>query len=229
MNRINLFESDKPVALLGGAAVSDSLLDDVLGLAHAVAAADGGAAHALARGIQPHLVVGDMDSLSRADAARIPADRLHIIDEQETTDFDKALRHIAAPLVIGAGFSGTRADHALAAYTVLARHADRACLLAGEDEVVFLCPPKLALSPPEGSWFSLYPLGAVTGRSTGLAYPIDGIDFAPHLRVGTSNRVTGPVTLSLDAPLMLVILPRDELAEVATVLATGQSRWGAGI
>ena len=40
----------------------------------------------------------------------------HLVD-QDTTDFDKALRHIKAPVVIGAGFSGARTDHALAAFT----------------------------------------------------------------------------------------------------------------
>ncbi|WP_375687229.1 thiamine diphosphokinase [Pseudooceanicola sp. LIPI14-2-Ac024] len=213
------------MALLGGAAVSDALTDEVLGLCGPVVAADGGATHALARGIVPDAVIGDMDSLAPGDMARLPAARVHRIAEQDTTDFDKALRHITAPLVIGAGFSGTRADHALAAYTVLLRRAGRRCLLAGEDEVVFLCPPEVALTPAEGSWFSLYPLGPVTGRSEGLEWPIEGIAFAPESRVGTSNRVTGPVRLEVSAPRMLVIMPRAELAATARSLSDAPARW----
>ncbi len=224
---MTLLRSRAPVALLGGAAVSAAVLDEVLELCGPVAAADGGAAHALARDIVPEAVIGDMDSLGAADAARIPAERLHRIDEQETTDFDKCLRHIEAPLVLGAGFSGTRADHALAAYTVLARHADRPCLLAGEVEVVFLCPPRIELAPEVGSWLSLYPLGAVSGRSEGLEWPIDGLSFAPDGRVGTSNRVTGPLTLEMSAPLMLAIMPRAELAATARALADAPARWPA--
>ncbi|MGR3321684.1 MAG: thiamine diphosphokinase [Pseudooceanicola sp.] len=227
MKPIKPFQSDKPVALLGGAAVSDDVLNEVLSLCEEVAAADGGAAHALKRDILPRIVLGDMDSLGTADAARIPPDRLHVIAEQETTDFDKALRHIEAPLVIGAGFSGTRADHTLAAYTVLARHAGRPCLLAGEAEVVFLCPPRLSLSPVQGAWLSLFPLGPVSGRSSGLEYPIDGLHFAPDARVGTSNRVVGPVRLEFEAPLMLAILPRAELSATARALAEAE-RWPDG-
>lgn len=215
------------VALLGGAPVSAALLDEVFALSGPVVGVDGGAAHALDRGRLPEAVIGDLDSLDAVRMDDLPADRLHVIAEQETTDFDKALRHVEAPLVLGAGFAGGRADHALAAYTVLLRHPDRRCLLAGEAEVVFLCPPELALTPPPGSWLSLYPLGAVTGRSEGLEWPIEGLDFAPDRRVGTSNRVSGPVHLSFDAPLMLVIMPRAELAATAHALAAAPARWPA--
>lgn len=219
--------SAENVALLGGAAVSGALLDEVLALCGAVVGVDGGAAHALARGLVPEAVIGDMDSLSAADSARLPADRLHRIDEQMTTDFDKALRHVDAPLVLGAGFSGTRADHALAAYTVLLRHPDRRCILAGEAEVVFLCPPEIALAPQVGGWLSLYPLGEVEGTSEGLEWPIDGLRLSPEDRVGTSNRVTGPVRMTSSAPRMLAIMPRAELAATARALAAAPARWPA--
>jgi len=219
--------STEPVALLGGAAVSVALLDEVLALCGPVVGADGGALHALTRDLLPEAVIGDMDSLPPEAMARIPDARLHRVTEQETTDFDKALRHIEAPLVVGVGFSGTRADHALAAYTVLLRHADRRCLLAGEAEVVFLCPPEIALEPAPGGWLSLYPLGHVEGRSEGLEWPIDGLVLSPETRVGTSNVVTGPVRLSVTAPLLLAIMPRAELAEAARALAAAPARWPA--
>ncbi|MDF1856238.1 thiamine diphosphokinase [Pseudooceanicola sp.] len=220
-----LFTTCKQIVLLGGAMVSDGLLDEVLGLGGPVVAADSGAAHAFRRNIMPEAVIGDMDSLNPEHRARIAAERLHRITEQDSTDFDKALRHIEAPLVIGAGFSGTRADHALAAYTVLTRHPDRRCILVGEEEAVFLCPPEFAVTPQLGSWLSLYPLGQVSGTSEGLQWPIDGLVFAPDHRVGTSNRVTGPVRLKIAAPLMLVIMPRAELSEVVPALAAAPARW----
>jgi thiamine pyrophosphokinase len=53
----------------------------------------------------------------------------------------------------------------------------------------------------------------VIGRSTGLDWPIDGIDFAPDRAIGTSNRASGgPVSLEFSARKMLVILPRAHLA-----------------
>ena len=54
----------------------------------------------------PQAVIGDFDSLSDLGRAAIPATRQHVIPEQDTTDFDKALRSIRAPFVLGLGFSG---------------------------------------------------------------------------------------------------------------------------
>jgi len=68
----------------------------------------------------------------------------------------------------------------------------------------------LELSP--GEVFSLFPMAPVRGTSTGLEWPIAGLDFAPAGRIGTSNRVAASrVELSFDAPGMLVILPRRRL------------------
>ena len=72
---------------------------------------------------------------------------------------------------------------------------------------------------PAGTRFSLYPMGAVSGTSRGLVYPIDGIDMSPATRVGTSNEVDSPVSLRLDRREMLIILPRECLAAVLDVLA----------
>ena len=65
-----------------------------------------------------------------ASAARVavPPERLHPIPEQDSTDFDKCLRHIAAPLVLGVGFLGGRVDHELAAFSTLVTRCDRPAL-----------------------------------------------------------------------------------------------------
>lgn len=172
-----------------------------------VVAADGGAETVLAAGRMPDAVIGDMDSLGQAARARLPEGVLHEIAEQDSTDFDKGLRSIAAPLVLGYGFLGKRLDHTLAAMTVLVRRSDQRCVLVGSEDVVCLCPPVLRLDLAAGERVSLFPMGAVQGRSEGLRWPIDGLAFAPGLRGGTSNEATGPVRLALDAPLMLLILP----------------------
>ncbi len=65
-----------------------------------------------------------------------------------------------------------------------------------------------------GTRVSLYPMGPARGSSQGLEWPIDGIDFAPGQRVGTSNRATGLVSLRVQGP-MLLMLPRDCLGTVA--------------
>ena len=175
-------------------------------------AADGGADVALGFGLLPDAVIGDFDSISEAARRAIPANRQHPIPEQDTTDFDKCLRNIAAPFVVAVGFTGARIDHALAVFNTLVRHSHRRCVILGPQDVCFVCSPVLTLDLPPGTRLSLFPMGRVRGTSDGLRWPIAGLDFAPDARVGTSNEaVGGPVQLSFDAAAMLVILPADFL------------------
>ncbi len=221
-----IVHSSDPVTLVGGAKLRRSDLTKALSFAPIVVAADGGADHLLQAGLQPQAVIGDMDSIS--DAARLAFDPvLHRVAEQLTTDFDKALRHIAAPLVIALGVTGGRFDHELAALHVLLRHPDRRCVVLGPDSLMVLCPPALDLSLPTGSVLSLFPMGPVRCASTGLRWPTDGLDFAPASVIGTSNEVAGPVSLTPDAPAMLLIVPAAALGAVVRALLAAPAIWPA--
>lgn len=222
-----IVHSLEPITLVGAGSLRDSDIDDSLALAPTLVAADGGAAHCLAADHMPEAVIGDLDSLDMVQAASIPWERLHEITEQVSTDFDKALRHIVTPLVVAVGFTGARTDHELAAYNVLVQRADRRCVLVGETDVLCAVPPKLALDVPVGTRVSLFPMRDVTGRSEGLKWPIAGIEFAPGGPIGTSNAATAAVTLEMDGPGMLLILPKAFLPLlVKTLLATPEA-WPA--
>ncbi|HBS49452.1 MAG TPA: thiamine diphosphokinase [Rhodobacteraceae bacterium] len=207
-----IVDTSEPVTLIGGGEIGPGDLELALTLAPRLVAADGGALAALSAGLVPEAVIGDFDSLPGAVRGRLPEDRLHPIREQDSTDFDKALRSIRAPVVLGVGFMGARIDHQLAAFNALVRRADRPCVLLGVREVVCHLPRRLSLPCEPGDVVSLFPLRPVTGRSTGLEWPIDGLTLAPDGRVGTSNRALGPVTLDMDGPGLLAILPRARLA-----------------
>jgi thiamine pyrophosphokinase len=209
--------SSGPVTLVGGAKLNPADLELALSFAPTLVAADGGADALLAAPVPPVAVIGDMDSLSDT-AARAFADRLYRIEEQETTDFDKALRSIAAPLVLALGVTGGRFDHELAAMHTLVRRSGRICVVIGAESIVFVCPARLDLDLPKGTPFSLFPMGPVRLRSTGLRWPTHGLAFAPDQVIGTSNEVTGPVSLHAGGPLMLVILPRSCLTAVVAAL-----------
>lgn len=210
-----------PVTLIGGGALGVDDLETALALAPELIAADGGARAALDAGFMPEAVIGDFDSLKRADRDRIPPDRLFPIREQDSTDFDKALRSISAPVVLAVGFLGARIDHQLAAFNVLVRYPERPCILIGQHEVVFHAPPEVALDLTPGAVVSLFPMRAVTGRSHGLEWPINGLELSPDGRVGTSNRALGAVRIETDGPGLLVIVPRAALKGVTRVLAPG--------
>jgi thiamine pyrophosphokinase len=207
-----IVQSTESVTLAGGGPISARDLALALARAPVAVAADGGADRLLRLGVTPQAVIGDMDSISDAAKAVIPANHLHRVAEQVTTDFDKALREIAAPLILALGFAGARLDHGLAAMSTLIARVERRCILIGPKDVAFAAPAQLTLALQPGDPLSLFPLAAVTGSSTGLEWPIDGIRFAPDGMIGTSNRVTARrVDLTFDQRGMLVILPRRRL------------------
>jgi thiamine pyrophosphokinase len=212
MNQV-IVESLRGVTLAGGGPFGAGLLARARSHAPVIVAADGGADRLLRLNVEPEAVIGDFDSISQQAQSRL-AGRLFPIPEQETTDFDKALRSIKAPFVIGIGFVGGRLDHELAVLNALLRQPDQRCLLISPKDVTFVAPLEMHLDLPRGSRFSLFPMGAVSGESEGLRWPIRGVPFAPDAAIGTSNEVIGPVRLRFSTRKMLVVLPIKALAAV---------------
>ena len=218
--------SDAPVTLVGGGETETNSLQEALLLAPRLVAADGGAGTALDAGHVPEAVIGDMDSLQPHHRDLIDAGTIHRIDEQDSTDFDKCLSAIRAPLLLGLGFTGPRLDHQLAVFNSLVRHHRQRCILIGKKELVMLAPPSLRLDLAPGAVVSLFPMAAVEAKSEGLHWPVGGLSFAPDGRVGTSNRATGPIWLAVTAPKMLLILPRDALVPLTEALMARPYGWG---
>lgn len=219
--------SQEPVLLVGGAHGDNAQLLSLLDEVTTVVAADSGADWVRAVGRLPDALIGDLDSVSDDTRAALPPETVHRIEEQDSTDFDKAIRSISAPMIIGIGFLGGQVDHLLAAMTVLARYPDRAIVLLGEHDVVVHLPPQIGLPLEPGTRVSLYPMRPVTGISTGLHWPIDGLELSPGDRVGTSNRADGPVSLTLHGPGMLIILPVSERHGLQQALAEADGLWPA--
>ncbi|SOC09517.1 thiamine diphosphokinase [Rhodobacter maris] len=211
-----IVQSEGGVTLLGGGVAEAADVTKALALAPALVAADGGAQTALFHGFTPQAVIGDLDSLSAEAQARL-SDRLHRIEEQDSTDFGKCLDRVAARFYLCLGFTGLRLDHTLAALSEIAARPAQAVVLIAEDEVIFRAPPRFRLDLPATTRLSLYPMGPASGRAEGLLWPLEGLEFTPAGRVGTSNEVTGPVTLEITGP-MLVLVPKAHLGAVLAAL-----------
>lgn len=211
-----VLRDDQPVILVGPAEAREAEFRQVMAPGRKVVAADGGAAHVLGFGVNPDAVIGDFDSY--VSDPRIAKDRLHPIAEQDSTDFEKCLSRISAPRVLALGFLGARIDHGLAVLSVLAKFPPGWCVAISPHDIVVHCPTDIALDVVPGTRVSLFPLARVSGQSDGLNWPIDGLDFDPFGRIGTSNRATGPVRLSLTGKGMLLILPPDALAPLLAAL-----------
>ena len=214
-----IVESKDPLTLVGGGALSEGDLEAALALAPRHVAPDGGAGAALGEGYMPEAVIGDFDSLTPAMRAQLPAASLFPLPEQDTTDFDKALRSISAPLVLGAGFLGGRADHQLAAFNVLVQPGRCPCILLGAHELIFHLTRETRLPVEVGDVVSLFPMQPVTARSEGLEWPLQGLMLSPSGRIGTSNRALGPSAVSPDGPGLLCMIPRRHLAALIPEVA----------
>lgn len=204
------------VTLVGAGAIDADAVAAARRLAPALVAADGGAGRLAAMRLSPEAVIGDMDSLEDPERWRDgPAAFVHLA-EQDTTDFEKCLYATEAPLYVAVGFTGRRVDHTLAVLHVLMAYPDKRVVLLGEEDVAALAPPgevlRLRLRP--GMRVSIYPLAPVRGtHSRGLAWPVEGLELAPGVRIGTSNRASQPlVELGFDRAGALVLLERDALA-----------------
>ncbi len=171
--------------------------------ASAIIGADGGAAHVLAAGFWPDVVVGDMDSLATADRGRLD-DRgvalLQYPEAKDETDLELALLHSVAayerPVRVLAGLGG-RLDQWLANILLLLHPA-----LRGRD-IRFLSPyqqlwvvqGRTEIRGAPGDKVSLIPLGGDVQvlETTGLAWPLRDEVLKVGPARGVSNEMTGPL------------------------------------
>lgn len=221
----HIVDVDYPVSLVGAAPILPEVIMLAKSIAPVVIAADGGAAAALSLDWIPQAVIGDMDSLGAATMARLPEDTVHTVTEQDSTDFEKCLSRVSAPLIVGIGFLGGRIDHALACFHTLVQCAEKHCVLFDETDAVFLCPPEFEIDLPMGTRFSLFPMMPTSVCAQGLEWPFENLSMAPGRKIGTSNKVTGPVCVTTDAPGTLCIVPAREIRAVVRALLAAPQAW----
>ncbi len=198
INADQIHLSGDRLILVGGGSFN---LDDLARYADAgrVIAVDGGLGACLRAGIKPIAVIGDMDSVHKDDIAALGSEvALQKIDEQDSTDLEKALNFIDTPLCLGFGFLGRRFDHALAALSVLARMSSKRptlkIVLVGRHDALTVTKRVINTAFPVGTRYSVFPLGKVTfERSNGLFWPLDGLTLLPEGQVSTSNRTSSDV------------------------------------
>lgn len=206
------------MTLIGGGPVPPERLAEALRLAPEAYAADGGGDVAPPPGHRIRAIIGDMDSLADAGAQTARGVPVHPIAEQDSTDLEKCLYSIVAPLYLGVGFLGGRVDHELAALNAVAKNPGKSLILIGREDICLRCPEGgLRFDAGEGDRVSLFPMGPARGtRSSGLRWPVTGLDFAPWDRVGTSNMARGgPVEIGFEGGPVLVILPAAYLGRIA--------------
>lgn len=184
-----------------------------------VIAADGGLARARAIGLEPGLLVGDLDSLPAAAAAAAEADGVEVhrspVDKDESdTELAllEAVRRGATRITVLGAFGGPRLDHALANVWLLGHPAlhdvDLQLLDATTRASVVRGPATRALPGTVGRTVSLLPLGgdAEGITTTGFRYPLRDEALRTGPARGLSNvRTDAAASLTLRAGRLLVL------------------------
>lgn len=191
-----LYHADTAI-IVGGSQVDIALLRHWSDqLSADIFAADSGVGHCLAAGIGCRAVFGDMDSVSAGIRSQLSDDTgWHAIAEQDTTDLEKLLMHLDAPVILGFGFMDGRFDHALQVMTVMARYcSSQHIVMVGAEDCMMICDGDLSIQTQPDSRVSIWPLAEMGGMSsTGLVWPLDGLTLSPDGQTATSNRTSGTV------------------------------------
>jgi thiamine pyrophosphokinase len=209
---------DTVVVFAGGPAPSAAARRALPPEGAAVVVADGGADHALASGLRPDVVVGDLDSitptaLETLERAGARIDRHPV--EKDASDLELAL---AAALessprrILVLGGDGGRLDQLLGELLLLAADAYAGVEIDAVlgQAAVHVVRGERVLTGEEGELVSLFALhGPAVGVVTeGLAYPLRGETLAPGSSRGLSNRFTGAeARVALQSGVLLAVRP----------------------
>ena len=190
-----------------------------------VIAADGGYVRALALGLRPSLLVGDLDSLgpehvAAAEVAGVTIHRSPSDKDESDTELAllEAVRAGATGVTVLGAFGGPRLDHALANLWLLAHPALAGVpvvLLDAAARVSLMTAPRLDGSPvtrplpgPPGGLVTLLPFGGdAAGITThGLRYPLRDETLHTGPARGLSNvRVQTDAAVTLRSGRLLVV------------------------
>lgn len=180
--------------------------------------ADGGAALALAWGLVPELVIGDMDSLPEQARAILEREGCHLIEHpraKDKTDLELALTHAVeegAKEIVVLGALGGRLDHLLANVLLLALPSLAGVavrIVEGDQQALILRGGEaVEIEGAEGDLVSLIPLGgnACGVASRGLVWGLDGDTLEFGSSRGVSNEMaSGCFRVEVGEGLLLVV------------------------
>jgi thiamine pyrophosphokinase len=183
----------RALVIANGELPSRELIASLAAAAGLVVAADGGCDGALAAGIVPAAVVGDLDSVSERARTALPPEAFHERNDPNSTDLQKAIafcieRGASRVDVVAAG--GGRADHALANLSVLPAFRGQAEVHIVDDLFdIRLVQGEATVNAPPGTVVSLVAIGSCEGVTTeGMRWDLDEypLRFSPY---GVHNEV----------------------------------------
>jgi len=194
----------------------DQRMHQLAGHADYVIAADGGALALQRAGIQPHILIGDLDSLSDvhvATLAGVGTEIRRFRRDKDETDLELAL---IAAVELGATYIdlccvlGGRWDHTFAtiALLTLPMLKDIHVCIYADDQILQIVRHQTSITGEIGHMLSLLPLTPeVTGITThGLEYPLLNATLYFERSRGVSNVITHtPAHIRIETGILLLV------------------------
>lgn len=230
-----MFMSRTALVICNGEPPSKELATKLARTAHIIVAADGGANVARKLGIQPDIIIGDLDSIEsqtksyfssqvkRLKPLRDPSGvliprpegrgytRFIRVSRQDNTDLEKALdflvgRKIKRATILAA--TGKRLDHTLGNLSVIWNYTSSIDLsFVGDGWFAIPVSKQKEVAAKVGTTVSLLPFGTCSGITLkGLQYPLTNASMNVG-EIGVSNVITQtPFTIEVKKGKMLMIV-----------------------
>jgi thiamine pyrophosphokinase len=179
-----------------------------------IVAADGGTRHALALGLTPHVIVGDLDSLpENFETSTFNGEIVLFPKDKNEIDLELAIQHtltLSPEQIIILAALGGRLDQTLGNIALLADEKLSTFDIRLDDglEEVFFCRNESPITGTSGDIVSLIPWqGDVTGvLTTDLKWPLQSETLYPQKTRGISNEMLGDTaTVQIKSGLLLII------------------------
>lgn len=175
--------------------------------------ADGGTRHALALGLIPHIIIGDLDSMPEDFQPAPETQVIKFSADKNETDLELAIRHalslhptqILIVAALGGRFDQTLGNLSLLTDPKLSTFDIR---LADGVEEIFLCRDHATVKGRSGDIVSLIPwAGEITGVVTqNLKWPLNDETLYSYKTRGISNEMVGAeASIAIRSGLLLIV------------------------
>lgn len=197
--------------LCNGEAPSRALCRRLAREADMIIAADGGANIARRYAIRPHVIIGDLDSVSSETQRFFSTSSILYVSDQDSTDLEKALTFTAGqriPRATVVGATGKRLDFTLGNLSVLwAYTAFIDLTFVGDGWKAMPVGRKRTVVARKGTTVSLIPFGACSGITLrGLKYPLRNASLNVG-EIAVSNVVQrSPFSVQVKRGRMLLVI-----------------------
>lgn len=170
---------------------------------------DGAADKLIAFGLSPHVIIGDLDSLSKE--ARIQYESVLIQeDDQESNDLTKAVRYCTEqgyPSVSILGATGLREDHTLGNISLMLEHFSGIDVqILSDYGIFFLVQSGERIESYVGEKISIFSVdNRVRVNATGLKFPLKDLQLFNWYTASLNEAIADHFILNFESDLPLIV------------------------